>query len=458
MTQTLPLSTLSILPDLAGAFVFENYNSNEQDGLLTLTYAYRGGPRFRETIRFRPPEQPLTPARRAAFDAACRLLFLFAGISYYKAGIPDRIECPAFPLDEKTAAFVAEVYLKGLGEFSYRNSLDLRGRLNFMQAQGDPSPATDLPGLCGFLVPVGGGKDSIVSIEALKKQHDPVTLFALSSSPHLPGPIQATIDAAGLPANIVTRQLSPKLFDLNQAGAYNGHIPITAILSMIAVCDAILHGRKYVVLSNEHSASVGNLRYNDLEINHQYSKSLAFERQLGAYIEAHISPDIVYLSLLRPLSEAAIAKRFASCPRYHGLFRSCNTAFRQDVDKRGTHWCRDCPKCRFVFLALSNFLPKSDLISIFGGNMLNDETQTEGFAELCGLSAHKPFECVGEIDESALLLEYLARQPDWQSDRIVSRLGPLLAARRQDFDRDYQTLFALHDGHNVPAHLMELLN
>ncbi len=449
----------SSLPGPDTAFLFESYVFDEADWSLTLGYAFDGGPRFNEVIRFQPPAAPLTAAQRAALDQACRLLFLFAGISYYKAGISRELRCLPFELDTHTAAFLREVYLKGLGEFSYRNQLDLVPLLQFQtQSSSAPSMSSPLPDHRGYLVPVGGGKDSVVSIEALKRQSDPVTLFALSSVPRLPDPIQGTITVSGLPVQVVTRALSPELFALNAAGAYNGHIPITAILSMIAVCTAILHGQKYIVLSNENSASAANLIYNEMEINHQYSKSFAFEVALSEYIHDRISHDLVYVSLLRPLSEAAIAKRFAGQSAYHSVFRSCNTAFRQDVSKRATQWCCDCPKCRFVFLALSNFMEKENLIKIFGKNLLDDNSQLDGFSELCGLTSHKPFECVGEIEESALLMQYLLSDPDWRSDVVVAQLGSQLAEKQKDFKDSYRAMFELQPGHAVPAHLIGLLN
>ena len=458
MTMTSPSAAASAVPGTGQAFLFRGYLFDEETWSLTLGYAYEGGPSFREIIRFQPPAIPLTPARRQALDVACRLLFLFAGISYYKAAIPPDLKCPAFPLDEPTAAFLREVYLKGLGEFSYRNQLDLSSGLRFaVQSALLPAPVA-LPDARGYLVPVGGGKDSVVTIEALKRQSAPVTLFALSPVPQLPGPIQGSIDVSGLPVQVVTRTLSPELFALNAAGAYNGHIPITAILSMIAVCNAILQGQKYIVLSNENSASAANLIYNEMEINHQYSKSFAFEQALSAYIRDRISPDLVYVSLLRPLSEAAIAKRFARFSEYHSVFRSCNTAFRQDVEKRATQWCCDCPKCRFVFLALSNFVGRDTLVDIFGRNMLADETQLEGFSELCGLSAHKPFECVGEIEESALLMEHLARDPVWRDDAVVARIAPRLMEKRADFAGDYEALFELQSGHALTPDLLRLID
>ena len=399
----------------------------------------------------------LMPIKKA-LDNAFRLVFLLAGVSYYKARIPRDLKCTAFSLDKTTAAFIEKVYRNGLGEFSYRNQVDLSTHIHIEAPSSLPPAAATLSLSHHLLVPVGGGKDSIVTLECLKNAQQPITLFGLGGTAGLATPIQATMDASGLSSTRVARTLSPNLLELNKAGAYNGHIPITAILSAIAVVTALLQGMDTIALSNEHSASAPNLRFNDLEINHQYSKSFSFEEDFASYIQHHISPQLHYFSFLRPLSETAIAKRFSRHEKYFDLFRSCNTAFRQDDTRRNKNWCCNCPKCRFVFLALAPFISSSKLISLFGKNMLDDETQMEGFAELCGLSAFKPFECVGEIEESALLLEKLSRTPEWQYFTIVRTLGAQLAPKSHNFEQSYQALFDINEGHALSTIYMDILH
>src|SRR5262249_27231744 len=152
------------------------------------------------------------------------------------------------------AQFFTEFYIKGLGEFAWRNGIDLSG-LEFVQDTVAPtSPLRlQLPRLT--CVPVGGGKDSIVTIECLKQSDEPLVLFSLGNA----APIEATIAQARLPAIRVTRRLDPALFALNEAGALNGHVPITGILSIIVLACAVIHGFDTIIMSNEHSASVPNV-------------------------------------------------------------------------------------------------------------------------------------------------------------------------------------------------------
>jgi UDP-N-acetyl-alpha-D-muramoyl-L-alanyl-L-glutamate epimerase len=439
-------------------FIFERYDFDAKTCILHLRYRYDGGASFEEQISFPDPIPALSVDSRAALDQAFRLIFLLAGVSYYKAYMPQNLICEAFPLDRATADFIARVYRGGLGEFAYRNKIDLSEKIKFaVSDMPAPEPLSlSLPGR--LLVPVGGGKDSIVTIELLKQAGYPITLYAQGKSvDDIADPIQATIEAAGLPAFRIGRVLSQNLLELNKAGALNGHVPITAILSSITIACAILYGFDTIVMSNEHSASVPNLKIGGMEINHQYSKSLEFEADLSAYIATHLSPDLHVFSLLRPLTESAIARRFAGYDKYHGIFRSCNTAFRQDERRRGKSWCCDCPKCRFVFLALAPFIDKPHLIAIFGKNMLDDETQKQGFAELCGLVSHKPFECVGEIEESAVLMEKLRQSEPWKNDKIVRDLEASLATSQKDVDTRYNALFAPRADHRVPKEFLRLL-
>lgn len=433
-------------------FVFLTPSFDWDSGVLSLSYAFDGGTRFEERIVFANPPA-LNSARRDAFLAACTLIHRLAGVSYYKAYCPKVIRFEGAGIDTDTATFLQDVYTQGLGEFAFENDLDIRARVHFT-GQGDYTPAPALGLANRALVPVGGGKDSVVSIEALKAAGHDITLFAVGGAKGAATPIADCIAVSGLPHIYISRTLDAELKVLNDAGAYNGHIPITAIISAIAVASAILYDFNAVILSNEYSASAPNLVQDGFDVNHQYSKSLAFERDFAGYVRRHIARDVDYFSLLRPLSEVAIAKRFATHGAYHAVFRSCNTAFRQDATKRGTHWCCDCPKCRFVFLALAPFMPKAELVNVFGANMLADDTQILGFKQLCGLADFKPFECVGEVEESATLMQALSRMDEWKDDVVVQAC----AIDTPDFDTRFAALLAPHKDVILPARFAHVLD
>jgi UDP-N-acetyl-alpha-D-muramoyl-L-alanyl-L-glutamate epimerase len=435
-------------------FVFESYAYDPARALLSLRYRFADGPRFEEQLIFDFPSRTLSADADTALDRIFRLIFLFSGVSYYKTFVPSRLVCEAFPLDRQTAELLQNFYESGLAEFAWNNRISLQGHCKFDFDQGAPPAPIALELPRRSCVPVGGGKDSVVTLECLKAAGGDVVLFSLGDAQ----PISACIAAAGLPFIRVRRRLDPGLLKLNDGGALNGHVPITGILSAIVLACAVLSGFDTIAMSNEHSASAPNLIVDGVGINHQFSKSLGFERDFADYVGNRISPDIAYFSLLRPLSEIEIARRFSYHPQYFGCFRSCNTAFRQSLAERGQHWCCDCPKCRFVFLALAPSVTKSNLISIFGRNMLDDETQCDGFAALCGLREHKPFECVGEIDESAAVMAHLGDHPDWREDAVVRRLHALFPSLRKADPADYRALFEVRHPHRVPRVFMAMLD
>ena len=435
-------------------FLFEAYHYAPSNNSLSLIYRFRDGPRFEEKLFFNFPPRRLTAEAEAVLDRIFRLVFLLSGVSYYKAFIPQTLHCEAFALDRDTAEFLQKFYEKGLAEFAWRNRLSLAGQCRFEWEPGTLPPPLAIALPRRSCVPIGGGKDSIVSLECLKASGEDLLLFTLGDA----APIAACIAAAGLPFIRVRRQLDPALFALNANGALNGHVPITGILSAVVLACAMLAGFDTIVMSNEHSANAPNLTVGGVGINHQYSKSLEFEQDFSEYVAHQITPSIAYFSLLRPLSEIEIARRFARYPQYFDSFRSCNAAFRQSVTERGRYWCCNCPKCRFVFLALAPFVPKKRLIAIFGRNMLDDESQAEGFAELCGLRQHKPFECVGEVAESTAVATLLASNPDWRDDIVIRRLGTAFPALRDGAPSQFRALLTARHPHRVPQQFLAMLD
>jgi len=435
-------------------FIFEEYLYDPAASTLSLRYRFGGGPRFEEKLIFDCVRQQLSSEAYSALDRIFRLIFLMSGVSYYKSFVPPMLICESFPMDRITADFLQKFYEKGLAEFAFRNRISLHGHFAIRWSGDQPAApiVLDLPRRT--CVPVGGGKDSIVTLECLKRSGEPLILFSLGDAE----PIRACIRTANLPFIRVHRRLDSRLFKLNESGALNGHVPITGILSAIAAAGAMMAGCDAIVMSNEHSASAPNLQIDGTDVNHQYSKSLEFEGDFSEYLKNYISPSIAYFSLLRPLSEIEIARRFAKYPVYFRVFRSCNTAFRQSAVTRGRGWCGNCPKCRFVFLALAPFIEKAELIGIFGRNLFDDETQLDGFAQLCGLREHKPFECVGELAESAAVMSHLANHRDWRDDTVVRRLHDAFAPLRQRDPGGFRALIEVRHPHRVPHSYMAKLD
>ena len=238
--------------------------------------------------------------------------------------------------------------------------------------------------------------------------------------------------------------------ELNAAGALNGHVPVTAVNSLIGMLTAVRLGNDAVVFSNEGSSSFGNIRWAGIEVNHQWSKGIGFERLLD---EASMSVPVRYFSFLRPLTELAIMRRFGSLVAYHPVFTSCNRAFHLDESKRRL-WCGECPKCHFVFLCLSPFVAKEGLQAIFGGrDLFADPDQREGFLELLNAGGRmKPFECVGEPDECRAALTLTSRSSEWAGHSFFS--DPDVAACLVDTEA-IEASFGFDDDHLMPPSFAE---
>jgi len=421
-------------------------------GVAQLVYAFDNGPELVETVSIPGAPFVLDAARAEAVQRALRLLHLFAGVSYYKAAVPEQVRIDSYSIDADTAALVETVYLNGLGEFAYRNGLNLRGRFRLpVDGEAFNAPAVGLREHA--LVAIGGGKDSLVSIEALRTLGIAETVTWIGGSQL----IRACAERTGLPMLNIGRTLAPELFELNRQGAWNGHIPVTAVNSAIMVLAALLQGVDQVVFSNERSASYGSQIPGTGEVNHQWSKGWAFEQAFGEHLERHVAADLHYYSLLRPLSELAVARQFARTDFYDAHFSSCNRNFHILGERPVNRWCGVCPKCHFVFLALAPFMPKTRLVRIFGRNLLDDMEQAGGFDALLEFQDHKPFECVGEGRESRAAMATLAARPEWNEDALVKRFIQEIQPQLDGAELQIEPLLVLEGEHRIPAAIWERL-
>jgi len=433
-------------------FRFVGCDFSADTGVARLVYAFDDGPQMVETVTVPGAPFQLDGERAAAVQRALQLLHLIAGVSYYKAGVPETVRIDGYSVDAETAALVESIYLNGLGEFAYRNGLNLRGRFR-LPVQGEPTAAPAVGLRPHALVAIGGGKDSLVSIEALRRAGVDETVTWIGGSQL----IRACAERTGLPTLNLGRTLAPELFELNRQGAWNGHIPVTAVNSAIMVLAALLQGVDQVVFSNEHSASYGSQIPGTGEVNHQWSKGWAFEQAFGTYVQRQVAADLQYYSLLRPMSELAVARQFAKSDFYDAHFSSCNRNFHILGERPVNRWCGVCPKCHFVFLALAPFMPKPRLVGIFGRNLLDDAEQAAGFDALLEFQDHKPFECVGEGRESRAAMAVLAQRPEWNEDALVNRFCNEIQPMLDASELTLAPLLVLQGEHRIPAALWDAI-
>ena len=405
-------------------FIYESYAYDVQpDGLHivfsfkikhALSYKIKHPTDRTRSLLFEPtafiPARPFLDFAALTPDTLDTLVFnigMIELVSYWKCYCPPTVTVKPFRMDERQAAFWKKVFFNGLGEFFYTNGIDATED-DFMRIVSHPRAATYHPAQLtpvsqnadAHIVPIGGGKDSVVSLELLKgmcRQHaagkENTLVRPLIMNPR--GATVACIERAGYSLDeviVIKRDIHPLLLEQNSLGALNGHTPFSAMLAFYTLLASALTGTHFrIALSNEDSANESTVA--GKRVNHQYSKSVEFEDDFRRYVGKYVCQGIDYYSFLRPLSELQIAMLFARFSQYHDIFRSCNVGSKEDI------WCGHCAKCLFAYIILSPFIEPERLDAIFGKNMLDDESLRMEFDQLRGAAPTKPFECVGTVSE-----------------------------------------------------------
>jgi UDP-N-acetyl-alpha-D-muramoyl-L-alanyl-L-glutamate epimerase len=386
-------------------FIFEQqeYALTNRGLDITFTFNLADQHQFHPTL-FIPRKACFLPDEKISdrLDLIVFNLGMIELVSYWKAACSPRVIIRPFGLAPEQVAWWKKLYFHGLGEFFYLNSLDVTVD-NFMAievappvdnciVETDHGPSQHMAD--SVIIPVGGGKDSAVTLELLGNRPGSIPLILNPRGASL-----ETIFAKGFATDQfieVRRTIDPQLLRLNDLGFLNGHTPFSAMLAFVTVLAAIVTGHRHIALSNESSANEATIEGTD--INHQYSKSFQFESDFRRYVAEWISGDINYFSFLRPVNELQIARLFAQFPHYHSVFKSCNAGSKTNS------WCGNCAKCLFTCIILSPFLDEARLTGIFGKNLLADESLKVYFDQLTGIADEKPFDCVGTIREVNLAL------------------------------------------------------
>lgn len=403
------------------SFIFDSYEAHLDKKEIIFRYIValeEKEVRFTEKIIL--PQVPSSQIPPELLDSVLHSLHLMLGISYWKLYCPEKIFVNTKPLSKEQAQFWDTVYTKGLGEFFYKNQIDFRTLIAFPYREVAPKPLISFPRQKRSLVGIGGGKDSIVAAELLKKQNKPfIPIIVETQRAHeISYQISSQLSQELM---IIKREIDPQLFELNMGSqSRNGHIPISAIFAWIDILTALLYDYAYVIVGNEKSAEYGNTEYLGQTINHQWSKTMEFEELFQTYVRTFITTDITYFSLLRPLSEYAITALFTQYPKYFNMFTSCNRNFTIHKERSSTLWCGECPKCAFTFIMLATYLPKERVTQIFGQNLLNKQALLPLYKELLGYEGIKPFECVGTPEEVKLAF-YKVHEKGEYSDSVIMK-------------------------------------
>lgn len=432
-------------------FLYKNYSLTRDDNNIYISYDFEtaGLTTFRPEIRIDTTNLPIIND----FDSPLGKKIIFnlgmvEAVSYLKATCSPEMRVGCGFIDEEDKLWWKKLYFGGLGEFFYKNNInaDFDSFLTISCAEKKDEEQSGKINLGNTnIVPVGGGKDSAVTAEIIKKSHPDILFFTVNSQ-------QARTDtvlSAGYTEDSIIktyRKISPELLELNKQGFFNGHTPFSAIVAFLSFYCAYLTGSKNIILSNEASANESNIK--DSLINHQYSKSYEFERDFTDYAAKNMVSEIRYFSVLRPFNELQIAKEFCRHEEYLYKFRSCNAGSKKNI------WCCNCPKCLFVYSILSAFLSQEKLTSVFGVNMLDKSEMEKDFDGLVGLSPVKPFECVGTVSEIKFALATAYKKITEQEENVPYLLKKFAA----NFDMTEilkQPLLKEFNGvHNIPDEFM----
>jgi hypothetical protein len=386
-------------------FVYNSFNFKLKKKGLEIRFDFKIEPDIQFSPRVLIEGISEKEIKRIGERALKNLIFnlgIIEALSYWKATCSPKIEILAGSLNKKQIRWWKDLIFKGMGQFFFENKINFLER-NFLKIESFGEKFEKFEGKLNenkILVPVGGGKDSIVTIEYLKKMKKDLILFCLNPNENQ----KQIIKISGIKNKIfVKRKIDKKLLELNRKGFLNGHTPFTAYLSFLSVLIAVLKDCKFIAFSNEKSSNEGNVKYLGRIVNHQYSKSEDFEKKFRFYSKKYLAKNVECFSLLRNLYELEISALFSQFPQYFNAFLSCNVAFQT---KSGTKrpikkWCGKCPKCLFVFASLYPFIGER-VIKIFRKNIFEDKKLLPLMLQLIGKKKFKPFECVGTKKESFL--------------------------------------------------------
>lgn len=435
-------------------FVYEGYVIQCNAETLEIAYHFRIDGLTGFAPRWSFPQNITAPVN--GNDPIIHKLAFYLGmvelISYWKTTCSPRVIIEAGTLEDEEIIWWKTLYYYGLGEFFYTNQIETTLQ-EFMRVEAVGSQTTctepvNRPALSGSLIPVGGGKDSAVTLDIFKASRAQDACYIINPR----GASLLCAETAGFGTQnsvFAYRTLDPNLLGLNAAGYLNGHTPFSAIVAFSAVLAAYIHSKGQVVLSNESSANESTVH--GTWVNHQYSKSYAFETDFRQYNQRYVGSGVEYFSILRPFNELQISRYFSMLKSYHYIFRSCNAGSKQDV------WCCNCSKCLFVYLILSPFLEQDDLAEMFGANLLHKKTLTQTFEQLIGIHDSKPFECVGTIDEINIAACLAIEKIEQAGRPLPPLLGHYksLALYQQYKGKSHSYQRSIETSHYVPASLLD---
>ncbi len=437
-------------------FYFEDFDFDKSTLVASFRYSFDSSQLFEEKIDF--SADSFVIRKDLEYEIINNLLFhihIALWISYYKLFPTKNLIIKSWFIDDNQITFWKKLYLNWLWEFFVKNNIDPTNLLWFKNIKNTKNyHKKDFKIKNKMLLPVWWWKDSIVTYSLIKNlDFDTYVFWKIDSIK------EYTSKKMWKKPLLIKRSISENLFKLNSEWYYNWHVPITWIIAFVSTMTCYLYNYKYIILSNEKSASEENTLWKWNKINHQYSKSREFEIDFSEYVENYVSSDIKYFSLLGGLYEYKIAEIFSRKTEFFNIFSSCNNNFKINSTWFTAKRCNNCDKCVFVFLILSSFLEIEKLIEIFWENLFDKKHLLSSFEELLWVSKHKPFECVWTYDE-CILSFYNANKKYWNKYFILKNLSSKVMKKIQNTDMKKleDKLLKVYDNDIMPKELLNKIN
>lgn len=436
-------------------FIYENFKIKETENSFIVRFLFKiDSYSFEPTLEIAKKYINNISVTNEGIENIIFHIGLIELVSYWKCACCPKIIINAGFINDEQITWLKKLYFYGLGEFFYLNNINPDFE-TFMLIEVNKNAKhyfkSNFIVNDEYLLPIGGGKDSIVSLKLLEKNKNKISPFILN-------PRGASLDSAitaGYNESqiiVAKRTIDKQLIALNQQGYLNGHTPFSSLLAFVTLLISALSGKKYIILSNEDSANEPTVA--NTKINHQYSKSVEFEDDFNLYVNKYITNSIKYFSFLRPLNELTITRLFSNYKEFYKVFKSCN------VGSKTNSWCGKCPKCLFVYIMLSAFINEDELVNIFGRNLLDDEDMANDFEKLTGISSVKPFECVGTTLEVNVALSVYFKKLK-SENKYIPKLITFWENTLKNKPTEAEisnTLNYFNNNHNIPKELLDCIN
>ena len=166
-------------------FIYEDFYLKDDDKQIEARFHFNISDKFSFYPTISIPKNSLKNLPDMKKEVLNQLFFhigMVELISYWKLTCSPKVIVKPYKLNEDQIKWWKKLYYNGLGEFFYLNSIkkDIKSFMH-IETKGKPVKTSDsLLNNNSVLVPVGGGKDSVVTLEILKKSDFNIIPFVMN--------------------------------------------------------------------------------------------------------------------------------------------------------------------------------------------------------------------------------------------------------------------------------------